>query len=94
MLTSTASKLNGEFQRHMKLVMSSHGTYKQAPMKKVERSISKCENDYANEAFPKSAKLLDLVRCSVTFNTVEQMCSGFTHFMEHMQYKPNQSIIQ
>jgi len=82
-LTATASKINEEFQHHMRLLMSSHGTFKAAPMKKVERSISKLENDYKNEAFPKSAKLLDLVRCSVTFNTVEQLCAGYEALVNH-----------
>eukprot|EP01084_Bolivina_argentea_P015923 29836_1 len=72
-LTSTAKTINNEFQNHIKLVMSHYGDFKAGPMKKVERSLSKLENDYANEKFPKAAKLLDLIRCSVTFNTVDQL---------------------
>eukprot|EP00485_Elphidium_margaritaceum_P019464 CAMPEP_0202726786 /NCGR_PEP_ID=MMETSP1385-20130828/184789_1 /ASSEMBLY_ACC=CAM_ASM_000861 /TAXON_ID=933848 /ORGANISM="Elphidium margaritaceum" /LENGTH=764 /DNA_ID=CAMNT_0049393013 /DNA_START=111 /DNA_END=2406 /DNA_ORIENTATION=- len=87
MLTSTASRINDEFQRHIRLVMSSHGTFKAAPMKKVERSISKVENDYKDEQFPRAAKLLDLVRCSVTFNTVEQLCSGYVALINHAKSK-------
>eukprot|EP00485_Elphidium_margaritaceum_P018703 CAMPEP_0202728576 /NCGR_PEP_ID=MMETSP1385-20130828/185696_1 /ASSEMBLY_ACC=CAM_ASM_000861 /TAXON_ID=933848 /ORGANISM="Elphidium margaritaceum" /LENGTH=829 /DNA_ID=CAMNT_0049394827 /DNA_START=40 /DNA_END=2525 /DNA_ORIENTATION=+ len=91
-LTSTAAKINEEFQKHVKLVMSSHGSYKTAPMKKVERSLSKVENDYAGEQYPKSAKLLDLVRCSVTFNTVEQLIKGYDAFLRHIKATP--SIIE
>jgi len=92
MLTSTASKIDDEFQRHVRIAMSSYGSFKKAPMKKVERSVSKLENEYRTESFPKSAKLLDLVRCSVTFNTVEQLLTGYSAFMRHI--KANPSIIE
>eukprot|EP01084_Bolivina_argentea_P227970 385110_1 len=67
-LTSTATNVNREFQNHVKTVMSHYGKFQAGPIKNVERCVSKLENDYQNAVYPKSAKLLDLVRCSVTFN--------------------------
>ncbi len=47
--------------------------------------MSKLENDYQEAQYPKSAKLLDLVRCSVTFNTVDQLITGYNALMKHME---------
>ena len=85
MLTASAKKIDGEFQQRMRLVMSPFGEFKPGPIKKVERCQSKIENDYADEAFPKSAKLLDLVRCSVTFNTVDQLLAGYRGLRAHIE---------
>merc|ERR1719333_368707 len=68
-LMNTAQDIDSEFQREMRAVLGRHGEFKAGPMKKVERALSKIENDYVNEEYPKSAKLLDIVRCSVSFNT-------------------------
>eukprot|EP01083_Nonionella_stella_P011622 32994_1 len=83
-LTTTANNINDEFQTHIDKVMSHFGDFKAGPMKKVERCLSKIENDYQDAAYPKAARLLDLVRCSVTFNTVEQLIAGYKGLMHHM----------
>lgn len=92
LLTSSASNINEEFQNHVKRVMSHCGDFKPGPKKKVERSVSKLENDYQDAQYPKAAKLLDLVRCSVTFNTVDQLLVGFNDLMKHIS--KNKSIIE
>eukprot|EP01083_Nonionella_stella_P054994 145164_1 len=66
-LVSTAKSLNNEFQTHIKTVMGHYGEFQPGPLKKIQRCQSKMENDYADAAFPKCAKLLDIIRCSVTF---------------------------
>mmetsp|Transcript_42253 Transcript_42253/g.69642 ORF Transcript_42253/g.69642 Transcript_42253/m.69642 type:complete len:711 (-) Transcript_42253:126-2258(-) len=83
-LTVSAKIIDREFQNYVKTMMGRYGTFKAAPMKKVERCLSKLENDYASEQYPKSAKLLDLVRCSVTFNTLEQLIQGFDAIKTHV----------
>eukprot|EP01084_Bolivina_argentea_P069816 126972_1 len=88
-LTTTAKQINGEFQNHMNRVMSHWGTVKSGPLKKVERCQSKIENDYQNAMFPKAAKLLDLVRCSVTFNTLDQLLNGYKGLMSHIKSNPS-----
>jgi len=84
MLTATAKRIDPEFQCVMKAVMTPFGDYKAGPIKKVDRCVSKLENDYRDEAFPKAAKLLDLVRCSVSFNTVSQLVAGYRGFMKYI----------
>ena len=88
-LTTTAKQINGQFQNHMKQVMSHYGEVKGGPLKQVERCQSKLENDYPNAPFPKAAKLLDLVRCSVTFNTLDQLLDGYKGLMSHMKSNPS-----
>jgi len=82
MLTTTASEIDSEFQNTMRAIMGGFGDYTPAPIKRVDRCVSKIENDYKDEAFPKAAKLLDLVRCSVSFNTVSQLLAGYEWFMK------------
>eukprot|EP01084_Bolivina_argentea_P069819 126977_1 len=91
-LTTTAKQINTEFQNHMNNVMSHYGDVKAGPLKKVERCQSKLENDYQDVAYPKSAKLLDLVRCAVTFNTVEQLVEGYNGLVKHIE--KHSSIIE
>merc|ERR1719419_1245361 len=81
-LTATAKRINPEFQGVLKAVMTRFGEYKPGPIKKVDRCVSKLENDYQGAAFPKAAKLLDMVRCSVSFNTVTQLIAGYDGFMK------------
>ena len=81
----TARKIDSEFQSKVGMVMSRYGDYKAGPIKKVERCQSKLENEYQNTAFPKAASILDLVRCSVSFNTVEQLIAGFDGLSRHIQ---------
>ena len=45
-LTATAKKINSEFQGVMKQLMTRYGEYQKGPIKKVERCVSKLENDY------------------------------------------------
>eukprot|EP01084_Bolivina_argentea_P058179 106244_1 len=80
-LTSAATNINHEFQNHIKTVMSLYGSVKPGPVKQVQRCVSKLENDYQDVKYPKSAKLLDLVRCSITYNTVKQLIVGYDALM-------------
>ena len=84
-LTAAAKKITPEFQGRMRTVMSRYGDFKSGPVKTVERCQSKLENDYQEAAYPKAAKLLDLVRCSVSFNTVEQLLTGYDGLMKFIQ---------
>ena len=79
-LTATANKINTEFQSHLRSVMNRFGDFKAGPTKGVERCQSKLENDYPDAEYPKAARLLDVVRCAVSFNTVEQLLAGYKWF--------------
>ncbi|ETO19116.1 hypothetical protein RFI_18122 [Reticulomyxa filosa] len=49
-------------------------------VKSYERSKVKAQIEYANEAFPKSAHIVDVVRCSATFDGIEDLKNGLNHF--------------
>ncbi len=49
-LTTTAAQLNAEFQGRLRAVMSRFGDFRAGPVKTVERSQSKLENEYAEAA--------------------------------------------
>ena len=83
-LTATAKQLDGEFQTHLRAVMSRFGDFRRGPTKTVERCQSKLENEYRGAAYPKAAKLLDVVRSSVSFNTVEQLLEGYKCLLRHV----------
>merc|ERR1719242_320474 len=85
LLMTTAKAINHEFQQEMDTILKRHGEFKPGPMKKVKRALSKMENDYMDEAYPKAAKLLDIVRCSVCYNTVGQLLEGYNAFMDHIE---------
>merc|ERR1719229_1546516 len=84
-LSAVAKLIDDPFQKEMKRIMSEFGECKSGPLKKVDRCVSKLENDYQSARFPKASKLLDMVRCSVSFNTVSQLMTGYDGFMEYLQ---------
>merc|ERR1712151_506939 len=55
-------------------------------MGKLDRCISKIENEYqqTDYKFPRAAKLLDMVRCSVTCNTIPRMLDAYNALMKHL----------
>eukprot|EP01084_Bolivina_argentea_P121799 215861_1 len=62
-------------------------TYRAGPVKTLTRSQTKVENDYINEEWPKSAKLLDCNRCALQFKTINSMM----HFIEIFTRKINET---
>eukprot|EP01084_Bolivina_argentea_P044810 82456_1 len=87
-LTTTAKNIDHEFQNHISVAMSRYGQTASGPIKNVDRCRSKLENDYQHANFPKAAKLLDLVRCSVTFNTLQQLIDGYNGLISHIEMNP------
>jgi len=47
--------------------------YKSGPVKQYDRSREKVESDYSTCKYPQSSQLLDLIRCSITVETVKQL---------------------
>ena len=58
------------------------------PVKKLERARAKIEFDYAEEAPPRSAKVLDLLRGSVTFDDPRGLVAGYHHFRALLDSDP------
>eukprot|EP01083_Nonionella_stella_P039751 108136_1 len=55
--------------------------YKQGPPKTMDRCKAKIENDYLHSLFPQCSKLLDIVRCSIVFDTVGELVIGYEKMM-------------
>lgn len=49
--------------------------YKSGPVKQYDRSREKVESDYSTSKYPQSQRLIDLCRCSITVDTVEELLS-------------------
>eukprot|EP01083_Nonionella_stella_P039706 108011_1 len=67
--------------------------YTRGPVKKIARARSKATSDYANERFPTSACVLDLNRCSLTFNDIGTMLKAIQMFENKVQFYKSDSII-
>eukprot|EP01084_Bolivina_argentea_P302494 522123_1 len=53
----------------------------------MSRSITKVENDYINEDYPTSAKILDLNRCSLQFESINNMMKFIKIFTRKISNK-------
>ncbi len=51
-------------------------SYMAGPLKAMERCAAKAMNDYSEEKYPTAAKLLDIVRCALVFNSCQGCVDG------------------
>eukprot|EP01084_Bolivina_argentea_P266354 451753_1 len=57
----------------------------QGPVKKLHRCQAKVETKYIGRDYPTSACLLDIVRCSLVFDTIDQLLDGIPKFIQMVQ---------
>eukprot|EP01084_Bolivina_argentea_P087015 157222_1 len=67
--------------------------YNRGPVKKISRARSKATSDYGNEPFPTSACVLDLNRCSLTFNDIGSMLKAIKMFENKVNFYKSDAII-
>eukprot|EP00485_Elphidium_margaritaceum_P004960 CAMPEP_0202691088 /NCGR_PEP_ID=MMETSP1385-20130828/5900_1 /ASSEMBLY_ACC=CAM_ASM_000861 /TAXON_ID=933848 /ORGANISM="Elphidium margaritaceum" /LENGTH=1286 /DNA_ID=CAMNT_0049346437 /DNA_START=228 /DNA_END=4088 /DNA_ORIENTATION=- len=79
-LLFVANILDKEFQDAIKTItkeinreIGAKAAFRAGPVKTLKRSQVKVENDYIAEAYPTSARILDLNRCALQFVDVESM---------------------
>eukprot|EP01084_Bolivina_argentea_P146708 256804_1 len=77
--------VNDQFQTDVEtifdtLIQSRMCQYRKGPLKKRERCQIKCELDYNDQSFPTSACLLDIIRCTLTFQTMNDLINGIKYF--------------
>ena len=75
-LLTCAHVLNEPFQKKMKFIMSKYGNVHSGPVKGYDRCVSKTESDYFNNQFPTTAHIIDIIRCSITFNDLQSYYNG------------------
>ena len=51
-------------------------------MKTIDRCCAKVENDYLDTSFPQCSQLMDIVRGSVTCQTIEQLLTAYAKLTE------------
>jgi len=87
MLMTTAQSVHEEFQREMRTILSRHGEFQSVPIMSMDDALSGMETnrERVDGAYPKAAECMDIVRCSVSFNTVNQLIDGVHAFTEHVQ---------
>merc|ERR1719361_639111 len=54
--------------------------FRMGPVKTLSRSQTKVENDYISEQWPTSAKILDINRCALQFETVNALMKFLKNF--------------
>mmetsp|Transcript_40561 Transcript_40561/g.66645 ORF Transcript_40561/g.66645 Transcript_40561/m.66645 type:complete len:944 (+) Transcript_40561:110-2941(+) len=73
--------LDDAFQEQCKAIFVGDDVdYMRGPLKKIGRCKVKTETDYFNEDFPTSACLLDIIRCTITFKSIESMLAMIKKF--------------
>ena len=65
--------------------------YKKGPIK-LDRCQKKIENDYKNEIYPNSSKLLDIIRGAITFENCSNLIKCYYNFIEYINN--NQTIFK
>eukprot|EP01083_Nonionella_stella_P077824 212722_1 len=87
-LRFVAYLLNNDFQKSMREIMSKSGiscTIQGGPLKTMERCLIKTETDYERCRFPKTAKLLDVSRCSLTFASCKDLYDGLLYLVAQIE---------
>ena len=84
-LLINAYNLNDKFHGDMQDVMSRFDgkySYKQGPIKALSRCIDKCSSDYKDSKFPQSARICDIIRCSIVFGNSKDLYLGINHVID------------
>ena len=95
MLTFSHSE-NERFQSEICRIFEDekNGTIQKAPVKTFDRCLVKSSTDYSNESFPTGASILDLMRCSITFNDSISLLNGLNKFVSEILNKQSQCLIK
>merc|ERR1719242_332775 len=87
-----ANILDSMFQSDMERItnqitteINENVTFQMGPVKTLTRSQAKVENDYISEAWPTSAKILDVNRCALQFVTVGSLLKFLKAFEEKVK---------
>ena len=78
---------NGSFQNTIKncFKLDKNATFQRGVVKKRDRCIIKANTDYSNSRYPSVSKILDFLRCSITYVNVESMLIGLNKFVNQIK---------
>eukprot|EP01084_Bolivina_argentea_P179477 310134_1 len=91
-LVLIAHSLNEKFHQTMREIFEidpinsqnfSHGViYSAGPVKRLVRSQSKAETDYASASYPTTSKIIDFIRCCLVYDECENVLKGIDKFID------------
>eukprot|EP01084_Bolivina_argentea_P049558 91136_1 len=91
-LIFNANLMDSVFQNDMQQITKQIGDelreivkFRMGPVKTIQRSTVKVENDYINEKYPRSARILDINRCALQFKDPKTMLNFIHLFMERIK---------
>eukprot|EP01083_Nonionella_stella_P046173 123619_1 len=94
-----ANIVDRQFQRDMKWITKTISmeigdpiTYRAGPIKTLQRSQTKVENDYISCKYPTSAKILDINRCALQFETIQSLMKFIELFSTKIKNKSARCI--
>ncbi|ETO14994.1 hypothetical protein RFI_22376 [Reticulomyxa filosa] len=89
-LLTRAHEMNRSYQTEMANLFKGcqECTFSEGPIKTHERCKLKAQLDYKHEQFPKSAHVIDILRCQVIFTNIDYLVQGLNHFMRMMESPP------
>ncbi|ETO20239.1 hypothetical protein RFI_16979 [Reticulomyxa filosa] len=98
-LLTRAHTMNDAFQTQMEdIFRACKGcTFERGPIKTHERCKLKAQVDYKNEVFPKSAHVIDVLRCQVTFVDIRHLMQGLDYFTDSVlssQYRDKFKVVR
>ena len=88
LLITRAQMINSVFVSKMESLYSQSdtpNTFRAGPVKTIKRCIAKSETEYANVKWPTSAKVIDVIRCSLTFEQIEDLNKGIAILLEFIK---------
>ena len=83
-LIITAHAVNHSFQTQVKTmfeILDFPCQFKSGVVKEAKRAQIKAVVEYSEKPWPKTAQIVDYIRCSVTFNTSKELLAGVEHFL-------------
>ena len=89
--------INDKFQKECKKIFEHfigvECKFQSAPVKIKGRCQIKVATDYTQRPFPKTSSLLDLVRCSVSFENPIDMINGLNQFIQFIRHSEDKKCI-
>jgi len=90
-LLTTAHSMDQKFQNFMKEILVTTNSvlceFGSGPIKSHDRCKMKAQIEYRDCEFPKSAHIIDIIRCQATFQTFQDLKHGLDHFVECIENK-------
>src|SRR5580692_5793982 len=84
-LLTRAHSMNQSFQNIMEEILVKTNSipceFQAGPIKNHDQCKREAQIEYKNNEFPKSAHVIDVIRCRAIFDTFEDLKHGLDHFL-------------